>query len=44
LDSTGDGKLDSALRDEVLQGLQLPEPPPADMPMPINLRLTARKS
>src|SRR5262249_4076395 len=27
--STGDASLDSALRDEVLTGLQLPEPPPA---------------
>lgn len=41
--STGDGALDRAIRDEVLTGLQLREPPPADMPMPINLRLNARK-
>ena len=41
--STGDANLDRTLRDEVLSGLRLPEPPPAEMPMPINLRLTARK-
>jgi len=41
--STGDPALDSALRDEVLSGLQLPEPPPAGMPEPITLRLTARR-
>lgn len=42
--STGNPDLDRALREEVLGNLRLPEPPPADMPMPINLRLTARKS
>jgi outer membrane biosynthesis protein TonB len=41
--STGDPALDSALRDEVLTGLQLQEPPPAGMPAPITLRLTARR-
>jgi len=41
--STGDTSLDSALRDEVLTGLQLPEPPPAGMPAPITLRVTARR-
>ena len=41
--STGDPSLDSALRDEVLNGLQLQEPPPADMPAPITLRLTAHR-
>jgi outer membrane biosynthesis protein TonB len=41
--STGDPSLDSALRDEVLTGLQLQEPPPAGMPAPIVLRVTARQ-
>jgi TonB family protein len=40
--STGDPSLDGALRDEVLSGLQLPEPP-AGMPAPITLRLTAKR-
>lgn len=42
--STGDAGLDSILSSEVLRNLQLPEAPPQDMPMPINLRITARKS
>ena len=42
--SSGDSGLDSAVRDEVLTGLQLREPPPDGMPMPIVLRLTARRS
>ena len=42
--STGDSKLDNAIESEVFNGLVLTEPPPDDMPMPINLRLTARKS
>jgi len=41
--STGDADLDKAIRDDVLTGLQLSEAPPADMPMPINLRLTAKR-
>lgn len=41
--STGDSSLDSALRDEVLSGLQLSEPPPAGMPAPITLRVTAKR-
>ena len=40
--STGDPSLDSAIRDEVLNGLQL-QPPPPGMPMPITLRLAARR-
>jgi len=40
--STGDPSLDSTLRDEVLSGLQLPEPP-AGMPAPITLRVTAKR-
>lgn len=41
--STGDPVLDNAIRDEVLTGLQLQEPPPAGMPAPITLRLAARR-
>jgi outer membrane biosynthesis protein TonB len=42
--STGNSELDAAVRDEVLSGLTLREPPPKDMPMPIITRVTARKS
>jgi len=41
--SSGDPAVDRILCDEILTGLQLPEPPPADMPMPINLRISARR-
>ena len=41
--TTGDLAIDTALRDEVLTGLQLQEPPPAGMPLPIVLRVTARR-
>ncbi len=41
--STGDAAVDAAIKDEVLTGLQLQEPPPAGMPMPIVLRVTARR-
>jgi periplasmic protein TonB len=42
--STGDPNIDNALRNEVLTGLQLQEPPPAGMPVPIVLHITARKA
>jgi periplasmic protein TonB len=42
--STGDPELDRALAQEVLTGLQLSEPPPGDMPMPIVMKITARRS
>jgi protein TonB len=42
--STGDPKVDAAIENEVFNGLVLSEPPPDGMPMPINLRLTARKA
>ena len=42
--STGDTELDSVIRNEVLAGLTLREPPPKDMPMPIVTRITARRS
>jgi TonB family protein len=38
--STGDPTLDSALND-ILVGMQLNDPPPSDMPLPIVMRLTA---
>lgn len=41
--STGDAAVDAAIRDEILTGLQLQEPPPAGLPTPIVLRLTARR-
>src|SRR5262249_42169440 len=41
--STGDPALDNVLRDEVLTGLQLDQPPPAGMPAPIVLHITARQ-
>ena len=41
--STGDPAVDAAIKNEVLTGLQLHEPPPAGMPMPIVLRVTARR-
>jgi hypothetical protein len=39
--STGNESLDRAITNDVLPGIQLKEPPPADMPMPINLRINA---
>ena len=42
-ESTGDGALDAALRDEVLAGMQLSGPPPQGMKMPLNLKLNARR-
>jgi hypothetical protein len=41
--STGDPSVDEAIKSEVLTGLQLQEPPPAGMPSPIVLRLSARR-
>lgn len=41
--STGDRALDEILQNEILTGLQLQEPPPAGMPMPIVMRVTARR-
>lgn len=41
--STGDSSLDQVIENEVLTGLRLSEPPPADMPRPITLRITARR-
>jgi outer membrane biosynthesis protein TonB len=41
--SSGNASVDQAIRNQILTGLQLPQAPPPDMPMPINLRITARK-
>ena len=41
--SSGDPSVDSAIQNEILNGLQLPGPPPEGMPLPIQLRLTARR-
>lgn len=41
--STGDPSLDDVIQNQVLTGLQLDQPPPAGMPMPIVMRLTARR-
>jgi outer membrane biosynthesis protein TonB len=41
--STGDSDVDYAIKTEILANLQLKEPPPKDMPMPIVARLTARR-
>jgi len=42
-DTTGDRSLDSALEREVLTNLQLTNPPPQGMPMPIVMRVTGRR-
>ena len=42
--SSGDAAVDAAIKSDVLTGLQLSEPPPAGMPLPIVLRLTARRT
>jgi len=43
VNSSGDTSLDLALTKETLTGLQLPEAPPQDMPMPIVLRISAKR-
>ena len=40
---TGDPAVDQAIEHEVLDGFQLKEPPPDGMPMPIVMRLSARR-
>lgn len=44
LNSTGDPAIDDAIKNQVLTGLMLREPPPKDMPMPIVARLTERQT
>ncbi len=41
--TSGNPSVDQAIKNQVLVGLILAEPPPADMPMPINLRISAAK-
>ncbi len=41
--SSGDREVDQALQQEVLSGLQLPDPPPEGMPMPIVMRINATR-
>lgn len=41
--STGDPSIDDLIKNDILIGFQFPEPPPADMRMPIVLRVTARR-
>ena len=41
--SSGDPAVDRAIEGEILSGLQLPEPPPEGMPMPIVMRITAQR-
>lgn len=41
--TTGDPALDQALKTDVLQNFRFQEPPPAGMPMPIHLRIAARR-
>jgi TonB family protein len=41
--SSGDPAIDRALQSEILSGVQLPDPPPEDMPMPIVMRINASR-
>ncbi len=41
--SSGSPAVDQAIRGRILTGLRLPQGPPPDLPMPINLRISARK-
>ena len=43
VESTGDPAVDEAIKNEVLVGFQLKEPPPDGMDMPIVMRLIARR-
>jgi outer membrane biosynthesis protein TonB len=43
METTGDVAVDAAISNQVLNGFQLPDAPPAGMPMPIVMRLTARR-
>lgn len=42
-ESTGSKTVDAAIQNEVLANFQLPEAPPDGMPMPIVMRLSARR-
>ena len=41
--STGDPALDATLQNDILTGIQLADPPPADMPLPIVMRVSAQR-
>ncbi len=41
--SSGDPNVDKAIKSEVLTGLQLQEPPPSDMPMPIVMMIQEQR-
>lgn len=41
--STGDAALDAALINDVIPNVQLADPPPADMPLPIVMRVVAQR-
>jgi hypothetical protein len=41
--TSGDRSLDNVISQDVLTGMQLNEPPPADMPMPIVLQIRATR-
>ena len=41
--SSGNSAVDQAIKNQILTGLQLPQAPPADMPVPIVLRITGSK-
>jgi len=43
VESTGDAPLDEVIKNQILIGFQLKEPPPDGMPMPIVMRLKARR-
>lgn len=43
VNSSGNPEVDAAVRSDVIGRLTLREPPPTDMPMPINIRATGRK-
>ncbi len=40
---TGDSRIDAVIREEILQGLQIAQPPPSGMPPYIRLKVTARR-
>jgi len=42
--STGDPDLDALIRDQVLGGMTLNEPPPKDTPMPVTISIVERRS
>ena len=44
VESTGNAAVNQAIKNQVLTGLQLPQAPPADMPVPITIRINASKS